>query len=441
MNKQAWMDCALEKGMQGFEIYQATESEKSLTWYDHTLDTFTTSRVIGTSLHGLFQNNMATLSLEEVDDAQMESVIDSLIEQAKTVTTKEEDALRAPEETTEVSSNQVWETIEVPRVKFMLQTLEQKILNYDERVVQVSDLQWQETNSAREITNTLGLHVQDEQKVQYVVAGVVVKENDVVKNDYKIEVVHKLEDFDMDAFTKDLVDNALFKLNATSMPTKSYPVILERHAMTSLFSAFTGLFNGQLIYKGISPIKDQLNEKIFSEKIQVIDNPRHQDALSLANYDDEGCPTKEKVLVKDGVFTQMLHDTKSAICMNSTSTGNGFKSGYASSVGVQPMNCYIEKGEKSLEQMCQEMGDGLVITDLIGLHAGIDFVTTNFSLQCAGYAVKNGKKDHAISLITVAGNYLDLMKQVVDVGSDLEWEYHSIVAPSIRFDAMAISGE
>ena len=45
------------------------------------------------------------------------------------------------------------------------------------------------------------------------------------------------------------------------------------------------------------------------------------------------------------------------------------------------------------------------------------------------------------ALITVAGNFLDLIKTVVDVGSDLEWEYHRIAAPSIRFASCAISGK
>ena len=85
--------------------------------------------------------------------------------------------------------------------------------------------------------------------------------------------------------------------------------------------------------------------------------------------------------------------------------------------------------------------DGYVITDLAGLHAGIDFVTTNFSLQCSGYWVKDGKRDHSVSLVTVAANFLEMMKQVTAVGSDLDWKYHSIVTPSIAFQGCAISGK
>ena len=87
------------------------------------------------------------------------------------------------------------------------------------------------------------------------------------------------------------------------------------------------------------------------------------------------------------------------------------------------------------------MGDGLVITGLMGMHAGIDFVTSNFSLQCSGYWVKDGKRDHSVSLITMAANFLEFMKSVEEVGSDIEWSYENIACPSIRFTSCAISGE
>ena len=117
------------------------------------------------------------------------------------------------------------------------------------------------------------------------------------------------------------------------------------------------------------------------------------------------------------------------------STGNGFAG------GIAPMGCCIVPGDKSLEELCSDMDEGLVVTEIQGLHAGLDHVTADFSLQCQGYLVKNGKRDRSVSLITVAGNFLDLMKHVVAVGSDLDWKYRTVAAPSIAFESIAVSGE
>ena len=441
MNKNKWIEYALSQGMESVEIYQSLTTQKEITWFSGQMDTFVSSHVLGTMIRGIVDGNMASMALEDTDDDKMEEVISSLIKQAKTVTTKEQDSLRKPEQTEEVVKEKEFVKPSMDQIKQTLELIEKKCLAYDPRVSQVSYLSFEEATGTREITNSYGVQVYDEDKMNAIGCSVAVSQNDEIKDDALVKVVYDLEKFDVDAYVKELCDKALSKLNATSLKSGSYPVIFEKDAMTSLFASFVGLFSGDLIFKGISPLKGKENTKIFSDKITIIDNPRNLEALTIANYDDEGCPTKEKVLVDKGVFSSMLHDTKSALRMHTESTGNGFKSGYASNVGVSPMNCYIQPGEKSLDELCEDMQEGLVITELAGLHAGIDFVTTNFSLQCSGYYVKNGKCDHSVSLITVAGNFLEMMNDVKAVANDLQWEYKQIVTPSIAFNACAISGE
>ena len=57
------------------------------------------------------------------------------------------------------------------------------------------------------------------------------------------------------------------------------------------------------------------------------------------------------------------------------------------------------------------------------------------------YNVEDGKIVRPINLITVAGNFLDMMKEVEAVGSDLEDALSSASAPSILFNSLSISGE
>ena len=441
MNKEKWIQCANEKGFESFEIYQSQQKGRSVTWFDGQMETLTTNNILGTSIRGVYQGNMAYLALEKGEDEKMGEVLDSLKEQAQTITSTDLAKIRKPEKYEMVKNTHHWVEPSMEEIKACLESLEKKLLAYDSRIIQVASLGWEQSSQTREIINSYGMQEKDADCVQYLVASVVVKENDIVMDDYEIEVIENLKHFDSDAFVAKLCQKALFQLSATSMPSQSCPVIFSNKAMTSLLSSFMGLFNGDLIYKGISPIKDKLNQTIFSNKITIIDDPKNSDCLSIANFDDEGCPTQRTVLVHDGVFANMLLDTSSATRLHLESTGNGFKSSYASDVSVQPMNCCIQPGKKSLETMCQEMGDGLVIDDLQGLHAGLDFVTTNFSLQCNGYLIKNGRKEKAIRLITVADSFLHLMNQVVEVGNDLDWKYHTVASPSIRFKECAISGD
>ena len=441
MNKQAWIQTAQEIGIEHFEIYQNISKSKEVTWFNGQMDTYVVSDVKGTSIRGIVQGHTAYMALETDDDNQMLDVLNHLKEQALTISSKEENHLVPPMEIDYVKSNKTWKHPEMDEIYELLSTIEKKVLAYDEKIVQVGYLTWNEGSGSRQITNSLGLHVQDEDQIQYIACTAIAKQNDEYKDETKIEIIYDLDQFDIDQFVEKLCKQALQKLGAHSISTRTCPVILEKDAMTSLFGSLSGMFNGEGIAKEISPISKKLNEKIFSEKITVIDNPKNTDCLSIANFDDEGYPTCKKTVVDHGIFKTILHNTKSAAKMHMKSTGNGFKSGYASSVGISPMNFYIEPGNKTLEELEEIMQNGLVITELMGLHAGIQHVTTDFSLQASGYWVENGKRAQSVTLITVANNFLDMMKHVVEVGSDLEWEYKQIACPSILFESCAISGE
>ncbi|MGN1275930.1 MAG: TldD/PmbA family protein [Floccifex sp.] len=441
MNKQKWMDSALEMGFDAFEIYQSQSYEKEIAWFEGKMDRFETSDVLGTSIRGIIHGKMANLALEQVQDEKREVILQQLKNQILVISSKDKDSLRFPEKMEWIHRNDVWISPDASSVYDTMKKIEQMALSYDEKVIQVAHLSWHESMSQRWITNSLNLDLHDADCLQYMALSVVVKDKDEIKDHTEIELVHDLKEFNVDVFVSRCVNRALEKLNSTSYPSSMCPVIFEKEAMTSLFSSFSSLFSGDLIHKGISCLKGKENTKIFSDAITITDNPRNTGALMICNFDDEGCPTKKKTLVDHGVFMQMLHSTKSANRMHTQSTGNGFKSGYASSISVQPMNCCIEPGHKSLEEMCEKMQNGLVITNLQGLHSGIDFASTNFSLQASGYAIVNGKKDHSVSLITVAGNFMELMNQVIEVGNDLDWKYYSVVSPSIYFKECAISGE
>ncbi|MBQ9153258.1 MAG: TldD/PmbA family protein [Solobacterium sp.] len=441
MNKQKWIDYALSSGFESFEIYQSESSERTLSWYEGKMDTFVTSKVLGTSLRGVISGKTVNFATEDLSDSLMETVIASMKEQASAITSDDPGMMRKPEPFEPVQNSRTWHQPSAAQIRELLADIEQKILSYDERIFQATSMEWSEQTSGRTIVNSLGVDAEEKHTVQVLACGAAAKEGSEIKNDYCVKVVTDIETFDRDAYVKELCESVLNKLNASSIASGNYPVIIEHEAMTSLFTAFSGIFSGELIGKGISPLKDALDTQIFSGLITVIDDPRNTDSVNPAAFDDEGCPTYRKTVVDHGVFRTILHSTASGARMNMESTGNGFKGSYTSAVGVRPMNCFVEPGDKTLDELCADMKEGLVITSLAGLHAGINFITTNFSLQCSGYLVKDGKRDRSVTLITIAGNFLDLMKHVTAVGNDADWSYKTIAVPSIAFESCAIAGE
>lgn len=439
MNKQAWMEKAAALGFDGLEITQRRASSRALSWFEGEMDTFMTSRLLSTSIRGMADGKIVSTSMEKISDEDMDEVLGQLYASAKEIAQTEQDVLVAPMETEEAVSTKVWVRPDAEQIKEVLASIEKKCLAADPRITQVTDLAFESSGTSRELVNSLGTSIYDESAYQIIAAGVSAKENDETYDTFYMEAVSNLSTFDQDAFVAKIIDKLKARMGAKSLSARTCKVILERKAMTALLSSLKAMFYGSMIARGISPLTGKLHEKIFSDSITIIDDPRNLDSLFMQNYDDEGTPTRSKVLVENGVFKQMLHNTKSAIKMGETSTGNGFSSG-GGATDVSSMNLYIEPGRISFDSLLKKMDNGVVISELEGLHAGIDFVSTNFSLQAKGFLVENGEIVRPLTLITVAGNFMDLMNHVEAVADDLKWEISDTAAPSILFEEAAIGG-
>ncbi len=156
---------------------------------------------------------------------------------------------------------------------------------------------------------------------------------------------------------------------------------------------------------------------IASEAVSITDDPLF--SYSPRPFDDEGTPSRATSVVKNGKLMSLLHNLKTAKKAGCASTSNASRESASSPISVAPSNFILEKGEKDLTELLSEMGDGLLITELSGLHAGVNFSTGHFSLLASGFKVEKGKIKSPVERITVAGLFDRLLKDITLVGDDL----------------------
>ena len=101
----------------------------------------------------------------------------------------------------------------------------------------------------------------------------------------------------------------------------------------------------------------------------------------------------------------------------------------------------VKPGKKSQEQLFEEVEEGVYITEVSGLHAGLNAQSGNFSLQSSGYLIKNGKRDRGLDIITISGNLMDVFKDVTSVGNDLELFTSGTLCPSLLIKKITVSGK
>jgi PmbA protein len=127
------------------------------------------------------------------------------------------------------------------------------------------------------------------------------------------------------------------------------------------------------------------------------------------------------VVVEKGVFKTFLHNRETAEALGQENTGHGARN-YRGVLGVAPSNLYLEPlGNLAFTE-------GVLITEFMGLHAGANPVSLDFSLQALGLWVEEGEVRYAVENFAVSGNLLELLQGIEGVGSD--WTGSSGVRPS-----------
>lgn len=120
------------------------------------------------------------------------------------------------------------------------------------------------------------------------------------------------------------------------------------------------------------------------------------------------------------------------------STGNAARGGFKGAPGIGASNFYIERGDVDLNKMIEAVGDGLFITDLMGVHT-IDAVSGDFSLGASGMRVEGGELTTPVRGMAISGNILELFSKVEAVGSDMRF-VGSVGAPSLLVGGVEASG-
>lgn len=266
------------------------------------------------------------------------------------------------------------------------------------------------------------------------------RDGDFVSSVFYGKAARDLAELDAQAIGQETARRAVNALNAEPVPSGKYHVVIAGEAMTDLLSTFCGIFSAESAQKGLSLLKGRLGDTIAAPCVTLVDDPLLPDGFSSRPFDDEGVPSKAHTLIEAGVFKTFLHNLKTAHKDGVETTGNASKAGYSSPVHVAPSNLYLKPGERSLADVLSSIGEGIVITEVTGLHAGANPLSGDFSLLSKGYTFQNGQREKPVEQITIAGNFYQLLQNARELASDLVFPMGGVGSPSVDVGELSISG-
>ena len=440
---QALLDEAKKQGIEAAEIYLSSGDSFRAMCVKGEIANYTVHATRGLSLRGLYKGKMGYAATEAFDEEAVAQLVRAVKESAELTEDDDVQEIYQGDKEYPTIDNYNPALDEVPEQKKLqlIQDIEKKALALDGRITALNYNMISTSSGITRIVNSYGLNLSARDNMAVCYVSATAKEGERVSTGSGFKVTRNFDEIKADEIAREAVDEALFMLHAAPVPSGNYRAVIDAKCMPDLLGVFAGVFSAESAQKGLSLLAGKEGEMIASEIVTLMDDPLLPGGLASQPFDAEGVATFSKAVIENGKLTTLLHNLKTARKAGVKTTGNAAKSGYAGAVNVSPSNFYLKPGEKTQAELLADMGDGLVITEVSGLHAGANPISGDFSLIAQGYTVKDGKKDQPVEQITVAGNFYQLLKNIRAIGSDLTFPGSPIGSPSVDVGEIAVAGK
>ena len=433
-------------GLKDMEVYYSTGSSLSLKVFQKELDGYSLSESEGLSLRGIYKGKMGYSYTEKVDETSIDQLVRDVAENATIIDFDDEEIIfegSKDYKKVDTFNPDLSNVSEEEKIQFV-KSLEEEAFKLDERIASVEVCAYGDGYGETIMSNTKGLYLQDKNNIAYTYIVVVAKEGEDIKTGMAYRTGNDFSKFNAEEIAKEAVNEALALLGANSVKSGDYNIIIRNSAAADLLEAFTGIFSAEAVQKNLSLLKGKIDEKIASDKFTLIDDPYMDGGLASKSFDGEGVACKYKKIVDKGVLKTYFHNLKTAKKDGIETTGNASKGSYKSSINIAPSNFYVEKGERSLDEMIASVEKGIMITELQGLHSGLNSVSGDFSLAALGFLIEGGNISRRVEQFTVAGIFFEMLKNIEETGSDLKFGLPGeayIGSPSLRIKKLSVAGE
>ena len=136
--------------------------------------------------------------------------------------------------------------------------------------------------------------------------------------------------------------------------------------------------------------------------------------------------TRRSPLIEAGIVRRYVLGSYSARKLGLQTTANAG--------GVH--NLEVTANADNLQTLVRGQSRALLVTELMG--QGVNAITGDYSRGAAGFWIENGEIAYPVAEITVAGNLLDMFRELVPA-DDIEFR-SAFTAPTVAIGGLTIAG-
>jgi len=245
------LDRARLKGAEEAEVYLSQGTEFTVKVYRHEIESLVSAESRGIGLRTLREHRLGFSYTSDTDDAALDALVDEALENGRYNHPDEANVLpetQAVEPLPGLFSPALSKVDPQRKIDFALD-MERRAITLDPRVRRVSEAVYSDGSGQVEIYNSRGLAVDYQRSVAYGVLATIAEQDNEMQSGFAFTHGRDMETLDLEAVTREAVENAAGLLGATRVPTARVPVVFHPHAAAMILGILSSSFSADAVLK------------------------------------------------------------------------------------------------------------------------------------------------------------------------------------------------
>jgi TldD protein len=303
-----------------------------------------------------------------------------------------------------------------------MKTLREKTLEREPRIttLQIS-ISWRTQRIA--LVNSLGDCMEEERPMAAISVNAVIREDSRTETATASHSLRQGIEILSASLQDDLADRLIaklrFALTAVQPRGGVMPVVMAAGASGILLHEAIGhAFEADFNRRGESIFSDRMGQLICDPDISVVDDGTVPSARGSIHWDDEGVPSQNTFIVRDGRLESYLHDRISAAHYGVAPTGNGRRESFRTLPLPRMRNTYMLGSSATEADLIASVPKGIYVRDFSNGQVQIGAGDFTFFVK-SGYLIENGRLTQPVKDINIIGNGPQALADIHGVADNL----------------------